>query len=97
MEYLYSSSSGNNMHEFEQDYNNNSAGASAGDFYPSSSSSAGAGSNLNNINVNAASLEQQLKALRRELKTKDDKITRLTEHAVMMGTHMDKLKMEVSE
>jgi hypothetical protein len=43
-----------------------------------------------------ASLDQQLKLLKRELKAKDDKITRLTEHAVMMGTHMDRLKGEVS-
>ena len=42
-----------------------------------------------------SSLEQQLKLLRRELKTKDDKIARLTEHAVMMGSHMDRLKAEV--
>ena len=42
-----------------------------------------------------SSLEQQLRMLRKELKTKDDKITRLTEHAVMMGNHMDKLKGEV--
>lgn len=42
-----------------------------------------------------ASLDQQLKLLKKELKAKDDKITRLTEHAVMMGTHMDRLKGEV--
>ncbi len=41
------------------------------------------------------SLDQQLRLLKKELKTKDDKITRLTEHAVMMGHHMDKLKGEV--
>jgi hypothetical protein len=43
-----------------------------------------------------ANLDQQLKLLKRELKTKDDKIARLTEHAVMMGSHMDRLKGEVS-
>lgn len=42
-----------------------------------------------------ASLDQQMKLLKKELKSKDDKITRLTEHAVMMGNHMDKLKGEV--
>lgn len=41
------------------------------------------------------SLDQQLKLLKKELRAKDDKITRLTEHAVMMGHHMDKLKGEV--
>ena len=40
-------------------------------------------------------LDAQMKLLKKELKMKDDKITRLTEHAVMMGTHMDKLKGEV--
>lgn len=42
-----------------------------------------------------ANLDQQLKLLKRELKAKDDKIQRLTEHAVMMGNHMDRLKAEV--
>jgi len=42
------------------------------------------------------SLDQQLKMLKKELKAKDDKITRLTEHAVMMGHHMDKLKGEAA-
>lgn len=42
------------------------------------------------------SLDQQLRLLKKELRTKDDKIARLTEHAVMMGHHMDKLKGEAA-
>ena len=42
-----------------------------------------------------ASLDQQLRALRKELKTKDDKLARVTEHSMMMATHMDRLKGEV--
>jgi hypothetical protein len=42
-----------------------------------------------------SSLEQQVRLLKKELKAKDDKLTRLTEHALMMGAHMDKLKGEV--
>jgi hypothetical protein len=42
-----------------------------------------------------SSLEQQVRLLKKELKAKDDKLARLTEHALMMGAHMDKLKGEV--
>lgn len=42
-----------------------------------------------------ASLDGQLKLLRKELKTKDDKIQRLTEHSMNMANHMDRLKSEV--
>ena len=42
------------------------------------------------------SLDQQLRLLKKELRAKDDKIARLTEHAVMMGHHMDKLKGEAA-
>ena len=41
-------------------------------------------------------LEQQMKLLKKELRSKDDKIRRVTEHAMMMGAHMDKLKGEVA-
>jgi hypothetical protein len=41
-------------------------------------------------------LEQQLKMLKKELKTKDDKIQRLTEHSMMMANQMDKLRGEVA-
>lgn len=54
--------------------------------------SAGSSASLLTIPV----LEQQLKLLKKELKVKDDKLARLTEHAVMMGHHMDKLKGEVA-
>lgn len=54
--------------------------------------SAGTSASLLTIPV----LEQQLKLLKKELKVKDDKLARLTEHAVMMGHHMDKLKGEVA-
>ncbi len=43
-----------------------------------------------------ASLDSQLKLLRKEIKTKDEKIQRLTEHSMNMANHMDKLKAEVS-
>lgn len=49
-----------------------------------------------NVNNNSIPiLEQQIKLLKKELKSKDEKISRLTDHAVMMGNHMDKLKGEV--
>lgn len=41
-------------------------------------------------------LEQQLKMLKKELRTKDDKIQRLTEHSMMMANQMDKLRGEVA-
>lgn len=41
-------------------------------------------------------LEQQLKMLKKELKTKDDKIQRLTEHSMMMANQMDKFRGEVA-
>ena len=53
--------------------------------------SAGSSTSLLTIPV----LEQQVKLLKKELKVKDDKLARLTEHAVMMGHHMDRLKGEV--
>eukprot|EP01039_Chlorochromonas_danica_P003047 gene3047-3326_t len=43
-----------------------------------------------------ASLETQMKLLRKELKVKDDKIYRLKEHADLMAAHMDRLKGEVA-
>lgn len=41
-------------------------------------------------------LEGQLKLLKKELKTKDEKIARLTEHSMMMANQMDRLKGEVA-
>lgn len=41
-------------------------------------------------------LDGQLKLLKKELKTKDDKIARLTEHSMMMANQMDRLKGEVA-
>lgn len=41
------------------------------------------------------SLESQMRLLRRELKGKDDKLARVTEHSVMLAAHMDRLKGEV--
>ena len=73
--------------------------------YLYSSSAANGSSNSNSYNAGdedsapmplMQSLDQQLKLLKKELKAKDDKITRLTEHAVMMGHHMDKLKGEAA-
>ena len=40
-------------------------------------------------------VETQIRALKKELKIKDEKIMRLTEHASMIATYMDKLKGEV--
>jgi hypothetical protein len=40
-------------------------------------------------------LEGQLKLLKKDLKVKDEKIMKLTEHSMMMASHMDKLKGEV--
>ncbi len=40
-------------------------------------------------------VETQIRALKKELKMKDEKIMRLTEHASMIATYMDKLKGEV--
>jgi hypothetical protein len=41
-------------------------------------------------------LDSQLKLLKKELKNKDEKIQRLTEHSMMMGNQMDKLRGEVA-
>jgi chromosome segregation ATPase len=41
-------------------------------------------------------LDGQLKLLKRELKMKDDKIAKLTEHSMMMANHMDRLKGEIA-
>lgn len=41
------------------------------------------------------SLESQMRLLRRELKGKDDKLARVTEHSMMLAAHMDRLKGEV--
>lgn len=41
------------------------------------------------------SADMQLRALKKELKMKDDKLNRITEHSVMMANYMDKLKGEV--
>lgn len=43
------------------------------------------------------SLEAQMRLLRRELKGKDDKLARVTEHSMMLAAHMDRLKGEVRE
>ena len=45
---------------------------------------------------NEIPLETQLRAMRKDLKAKDEKIARLTEHSVMMANYMDKLKGEVT-
>lgn len=37
-----------------------------------------------------------MKLLKKELKVKDDKIARLTEHSMMMASQMDKWKGEVA-
>ena len=42
-----------------------------------------------------STLEGQLKLLKRELKVKDEKIVKLTEHSMMMANHMDRLTGEV--
>ncbi len=41
-------------------------------------------------------LEGQLTLLKKQLKAKDEKIMKLTEHSMMIANHMDKLKGEVS-
>jgi hypothetical protein len=41
-------------------------------------------------------LDGQLKLLKKELKMKDDKIAKLTEHSMMMANHMDRLKGEIA-
>ena len=37
-----------------------------------------------------------MRLLRRELKGKDDKLARVTEHSMMLAAHMDRLKGEVT-
>lgn len=43
-----------------------------------------------------STLDGQLKLLKKELRVKDEKIAKLTEHSVMMANHMDRLKGEVT-
>lgn len=43
-----------------------------------------------------SSLDHQLKLLKKEIKTKDEKISRLTDHSNMIASQMDKLKGEVA-
>lgn len=51
--------------------------------------------NLSPENI-VSTLDSQLKAMKRELKLKDDKIRQLKDHSNLMATHMDRLKEEVS-
>jgi cell shape-determining protein MreC len=39
--------------------------------------------------------QHQIKRLKKELKEKEEKLTRVTEHSVMVANYMDKLKGEV--
>lgn len=43
-----------------------------------------------------AHLELQLKTVRKDLRAKEDKLARVTEHSMMLSSHMDKLKGEVA-
>lgn len=43
-----------------------------------------------------SSLDAQLRSLRKELKAKDDKLARVTEHSMMQASHMDRLRGEVA-
>mmetsp|Transcript_28733 Transcript_28733/g.40967 ORF Transcript_28733/g.40967 Transcript_28733/m.40967 type:complete len:529 (-) Transcript_28733:155-1741(-) len=47
-------------------------------------------------NGGGVSADMQLRALKKELKLKDDKLNRITEHSVMMANYMDKLKGEIA-
>ena len=67
----------------------------AGDEYTTATSSSRAGVVDTNDASSPLSIEQQIKALRKELKTKEEKLARVTEHSMMMAAHMDKLKGEV--
>jgi hypothetical protein len=51
--------------------------------------------NLSSLPDSGASADIQLRALKKELKLKDDRLNRITEHSVMMANYMDKLKGEV--
>lgn len=71
-------------------YSSSAANGSSNNSYAASEEDSGAPMPL------MQSLDQQMKLLKKELKAKDDKIARLSEHAVMMGHHMDKLKGEAA-
>lgn len=67
--------------------------------YPSSYNSARGGaasSSSGGASELLGGLDNQLKLLKKELKVKDDKIARLTEHSMMMASQMDKWKGEVA-